>query len=89
MPYEIVFTADGSEAFNTLEHTEQRQVRKKLVQIAYCEYRNPRDWDYQEMDGCADGRFKVGSGLRVFADIDDRAGVIRIRSVGRRENLYT
>jgi len=89
MRYDIIYTADGSEALDTLEPTEQHQVQNKLDKIAYCEFRDPRDWDYRQMEGCADGRFSVGGGLRVFADIDDAAGVIRIHYVGRRENLYT
>jgi mRNA-degrading endonuclease RelE of RelBE toxin-antitoxin system len=89
MPYNIVFTTDGSDAFEALEHMEQRQVWKKLDQIAYSEFRDPREWDFCRMEGCADGRFSIGGGLRVFADIDDGASIIRIHHVGRRENLYT
>lgn len=87
MPYEIVYTQDGTDAFDDLEPIEQHQVQEKLAEIADCEFRDPRDWDFCRMEGCADGRFSIGR-LRVFADIDPRAGVIRIHHVGRRENLY-
>ena len=89
MTYDIVYTADGSETFNTLEPTEQTQLQNKLDQIAGNEYRDPRDWDFQQMEGRADGRLSIGRGLRVFVDIDDTSGVIRIHFIGRRENLYT
>lgn len=89
MPYDIVFMADGSEALDRLEPTEQLRVRKKLDRIADSEFREPWEWDFCQMDGCADGRFSIGDRLRVFADIDIGAGLIRIHHVGRRENLYT
>lgn len=88
MPYEIVFTADGSKALESLEHSERDRVRDKMNQIAFSEFRSPRDWDFSQMEGCAEGRFGIGDSLRVFADIDDANGVIRIHNVGRRENLY-
>lgn len=89
MPYEIVYTADGSEAFDQLEPTERQQVREKLDEIACSPFRDPWDWDFCRMEGCADGRFSIGKGIRVYADIDAGTGVIRIHHVGRRENLYT
>jgi len=89
MHYDITFTADGAEAFEGLEPTEQVQIRSKLNQIASCEFRSPQEWDFCRLEGRADGRFCIGKGLRVFADIDDANGVIRIRYAGRREDLYT
>lgn len=89
MNYEITFTADGRDAFDRLEPTERAQVRKKLDRIAYADFRDPWEWGFCRMKGCADGRLKISDGLRVFADIYENAGVIRIHHVGRRENLYT
>lgn len=88
MPYDIVFTAAGSEALDQLEPTEQHRVRQKLDQIANSEFREPWEWDFCQMEGCADGRFSIGDRLRAFVDIDIGAGLIRIHYVGRRENLY-
>lgn len=87
MSYEIVYTTDGNDEFDDLEPIEQHQVQEKLAEIADCGFRDPRDWDFCRMEGCADGRFSIGR-LRVFAHIDPRARVIRIYHVGRRENIY-
>lgn len=89
MAPEIVFTNRGQDALDVLEHTEQSRVRKKLERIADCEFRAPWEWDFCRMEGRADGRFWIGERLRVFADIDHERDVIRVRHVGRRENLYT
>lgn len=89
MAYELRFTDRGEEALDRLESEEQNRVEAKLARITTCPYRHPTDWDFERMDGCADGRFKLTDGLRAFADIDDQRGVIRIHRIGRRENLYT
>lgn len=89
MAHEIVFTSSGQDALAALEHTEQSRVRRKLDRIATCEIRAPWEWGFCRMEGRADGRFWIGDGLRVFADIDRDGDVIRVRHVGRRENLYT
>jgi mRNA-degrading endonuclease RelE of RelBE toxin-antitoxin system len=88
MSYDIDFTTEGSEALAALERIEQKQVRRKFHRIAHNEFRHPREWDYRQMEGYADGRFCLSDSLRAFADIDETAGVIRIHHVGRRENLY-
>jgi mRNA-degrading endonuclease RelE of RelBE toxin-antitoxin system len=89
MNYDLKFTDCGEQALNRLEGEEQERVRQKLRRIANCQYRHPTDWDFARMDGCAEGRFGITDGLRVFADIDEQRGIIRIHHIGRRENLYT
>lgn len=89
MNYDITFTDDGERALTRLEAEAQERVTQKLRQIATSEYRHPTDWDFKRMAGCAEGRFAVADGIRVFADIDESTKTIRIHTVGRRENLYT
>lgn len=87
--YEIAFTRSGRGALREFEQEERVQIRTKLAEIATCAFRQPREWDFQELPGRAEGRFRIGHDLRVFADIDEEAGVIRVHNVKRRENLYT
>jgi mRNA-degrading endonuclease RelE of RelBE toxin-antitoxin system len=89
MNYELTFTDAAEQALTLLEAGEQERVQQKLNRIANCQYRHPADWDFTQMDGCAEGRFGITDGLRVFADIDEQRGIIRIHHIGRRENLYT
>jgi mRNA-degrading endonuclease RelE of RelBE toxin-antitoxin system len=89
MTYRVSFTDEGETALRALESDERNRVTTKLGRIATCQYRHPSDWNFSRMDGCADGRFEIGDGLRVFADIDERRHLIRIHWIGRRENLYT
>jgi mRNA-degrading endonuclease RelE of RelBE toxin-antitoxin system len=89
MKYELRFTDDGQKALNSLEREEQQRIARKLNRIATCPYRDPTDWDFVRMGGRAEGRLCITDGIRVFADIDEECGVIRIHKVGRRENLYT
>jgi mRNA-degrading endonuclease RelE of RelBE toxin-antitoxin system len=89
MSYELNFTDRGEETLNRLNSEEKTQVKSKLTRIANCPYRHPTDWDFKQMEGCADGRLRITDGLRAFADIDDRHKIIWIRKIGRRENLYT
>lgn len=88
MPYEISFTNAGKDSLAALEQPDQERVRKKLQRIAHDQFRHPREWDYCQMEGCADGRFGIGSGLRAFVDIEEATSIIRVHYVGRRENLY-
>lgn len=88
MAYDIVFTQNGRSALRDLGQSEQRQVRTKLFEIASCEFRSPTEWDFCSMAGPAEGRFRIGDGLRVAADVDDRRELIRVHRVSRRENLY-
>lgn len=87
--YDVVFTDDGSSSLGALERTERRRVHEKLERIASNEFRVPRDWDYEQLGGCAEGRFRIGDGIRAFADIDDVDRVIQVHRVDRRENLYS
>jgi len=86
--YDVVYTVRGRNSLEELEQGEQGQVRTKLAEIAGSEFRDPWEWDFCRMPGRAEGRFAVGGGLRVYADIEEARSVIRIRFVGRRENLY-
>lgn len=88
MAYQLRFTNDGVETMKNLETDERHQVVKKFIEIINCSFRHPTDWDFVEMDGCAEGRFRVGDAIRAFADVDDHNEVIRIHKIGRRENLY-
>lgn len=88
MAYEITYTGSAEKAFNELEDDEQRHIQKKLNQIASSEFRHPAQWDFKRLDGKADGRFRIGNSIRVFADIDDTTNTIRIHHATRRENLY-
>jgi len=89
MAYDITFAGSAEKAFNELETDEQRYVQKKLNQIASSEFRHPAQWDFKHLDGKADGRFRIGDSLRVFADIDDNTNTIRVHQAARRENLYS
>jgi mRNA-degrading endonuclease RelE of RelBE toxin-antitoxin system len=89
MNYDLTFTDGGERALTRLESKEQERVEQKLNRIVTCQYRHPTDWHFERMAGCSDGRFCITDGLRVFADIDDQRGIIRIHYIGRRENLYT
>lgn len=86
--YEIDFTTEGAQTVDQLDCEERQWVRQRLQQIAAAEFRHPTEWDFRRMPGPADGRFRLGD-FRVFADVDERARVIIVRYVGRRENLYT
>ncbi|GAB7093443.1 hypothetical protein JCM30237_05950 [Halolamina litorea] len=88
MAYDITYTGSAEEAFEGLEKIEQSYIQKKLNQIATSEFRHPAQWDFKRLEGQAEGRFRIGNGLRVFADIDDTEKTIRIYRTDRRENLY-
>lgn len=88
MTYDIAFTHAGRSALDSLERAERTYIHRKLEEITNCEFRHPTEWDFERMAGCADGRFRIGNGLRVFADIDEETSRIRVRDVRRRENLY-
>jgi mRNA-degrading endonuclease RelE of RelBE toxin-antitoxin system len=89
MSYQLKFTNDGEETMSDLETEERQRVIQKFREIVSCPFRHPTDWDFVEMDGCAEGRFRVGDALRAFADVDDHNEIIRIHQIRRRENLYT
>ncbi|WP_143420577.1 type II toxin-antitoxin system RelE/ParE family toxin [Halorubrum sp. Ib24] len=89
MNYELIFTDQGEKAIDRLETENQERVKQKLNRIANSHYRHPADWDFEQMTGCCEGRFRITGNLRVFADIDEERGIIRIHHIGRRENLYT
>jgi len=88
MTFDISFTRSGKDSLANLEHTEQVRVRRKLEEIACSQFRHPRDWDFCQMEGFAEGRFGIGDGLRAFVDIDESSSEIRVHYVGQRENLY-
>jgi mRNA-degrading endonuclease RelE of RelBE toxin-antitoxin system len=88
MAYSLVFTRDARHALDILERTERSAVTRKLNEISACEFRHPSQWDFERLPGLADGRFRIGNSLRVFADIDETDGLIRVHDVRRRENLY-
>lgn len=88
MAYEIVFTGSVEEAFDGLETDERSYIQKKLDEIASSEFRHPSQWDFKSLKGRGEGRFRVGNGLRVGADIDDAEDTIRVHWADRRENLY-
>lgn len=89
MNYELTFTDRGEQALNQLEKKNQERIKQKLNRIATCHYRHPADWNFEQMPGRCEGRFSITGNLRVFADIDEKRGIIRIHYIGRRENLYT
>ncbi len=89
MAYEITFTDSVEKTFKRMRTDERCYIQKKLNEIASSELRHPTQWDFKRLDGKADGRFRIGNGLRVFADIDDAKDTIRIHQVARRENLYS
>lgn len=89
MKYELTFTDRGKKALTRLDTENQERVKRKLNRIATCHYRHPADWDFEQMPGYCEGRFCITGNLRVFADIDEKHGIIRIHHIGRRENLYT
>ena len=89
MNYELTFTDGGKRALSRLDPANKERVKQKLTRIATCHYRHPADWDFEQMSGCCEGRFRLTDEFRVFADIDEERGVIRIHHIGRRENLYT
>lgn len=88
MAYDITYTGSAEKAFKGLEADEQSYIQKKLNQIASSEFRHPAQWDFKRLEGQAEGRFRIGNGLRVFADIDDTENTIRVHRTDRRENLY-
>jgi len=88
MTYQLRFTGDGEEAMYELETNERQRVVQKFMEIINCPFRHPTDWDFVEMEGCAEGRFRIGDMLRVFADVDEHNEVIRVHKIGCRENLY-
>jgi len=83
-----VFTGSADEAFDGLESDERSYIQKKLDEIASSEFRHPSHWDFKLLDGQAEGRFRIGDSLRVFADINDAEDTIRVYRAARRENLY-
>jgi len=89
MSYQLRFTDDGERAMNNLDKDERQQVAQKFDQITSSPFRDPADWDFTRMEGCAEGRFRITNGLRAFADIDNQNEVIWIHQIRRRENLYT
>ena len=89
MNYKLTDTDTGERALARLETEEQERVKQKLNRVATCHYRHPADWDFEQMSGSCEGRFRIAGDLRVLADIDEERGVIRIHNIGRRENLYT
>ncbi|ELY58298.1 hypothetical protein C493_06974 [Natronolimnohabitans innermongolicus JCM 12255] len=88
MAYEIAFTGSIEEAFDGLEADERSYIQKKLDQIASSEFRHPSQWDFKPLKGRGEGRFRIGNGLRVGANIDDEENTIRVYWADRRENLY-
>lgn len=88
MTYTVEFTGRGRSTLEDLEPVDRERIRRKLAAIASDRHREPRDWDFAVMEGPIDGRFRVGAGLRVFADVDDGSRTIRVHRVRRRENLY-
>lgn len=89
MAYTLTFTRTGDSAMDALEPAEKRYVRRKLAEITTSEFRHPSEWEFEQVPGCADGRFRVGHSLRVFADIDDDISQVRVSDVRRRENCYS
>ncbi|GAB7121093.1 type II toxin-antitoxin system RelE family toxin [Natrinema sp. JCM 9743] len=88
MAYEIVFTGSAEEAFDGLESDERSYIQKKLDEIASSEFRHPPQWDFKPIGGRSDGWFRVGNGLRVFADINGTDNTICVHRAAQRENLY-
>ena len=88
MAYNITYTGSAEKAFKRLETDEQRYIKSKLNQIASSEFRHPAQWNFKRLEGQAEGRFRIGNSLRVFADIDDTENTIRVHRTDRRENLY-
>ncbi|MBB6645919.1 hypothetical protein H5V44_06390 [Halobellus sp. MBLA0160] len=85
-----MFTGSGEQALNRLETRDQERIKEKLTRIATCDYRHPTDWDFKPTSCHFEGEGRFGAGdLRVFVDIDEERGIIRIYNIGRRENLYT
>lgn len=87
--WEIEFTDQGRDSLDQLACTARNRVLEKLTTIACSEFRSPWEWDFQAMDGPADGRLAVGDGLRIVLDIDRKRRIIRVHGVRRRENLYS
>ena len=88
MAYDITYTGSAEKGLEELETDEQDYVQKKLNQIASSEFRHPAEWDFKRMEGQAEGRFRIGNGLRIFADINNGEKTIRVHRTARRENLY-
>jgi mRNA interferase RelE/StbE len=89
MAYDITYTGSAEQTFKRLETDEQSYIQQKLNQIASSEFRHPSQWDFKRLEGQAEGRFRIGNDLRVFADINDREKTIRVHGTERRENLYS
>lgn len=60
-----------------------------LDRITGCEFCDPGEWGHCRLEGHTDGRFWIGEGLRVFADIDVISTSFLSVMSGIRENLYT
>jgi mRNA-degrading endonuclease RelE of RelBE toxin-antitoxin system len=89
MTYEISYHGSRDDVFGGLEQGERQRVQQKLTDIATNEFRQPRQWDFAQLSTHrAEGRFRVGDGLRVFADVCEGQQRIAVYDVARRENLY-
>jgi hypothetical protein len=49
-------------------------VTRNLEESSTSAFRHPSEWDFERLPGLADGRFRIGNSLRVFADIDEMDG---------------
>lgn len=86
--YALGFTERGRESLNDLEPVEIEQATRKLERICSCEFRKPREWGFERMDGVSDGRLSLSDELRAFVDIDQSERTLLVYRVYRRENLY-
>jgi mRNA-degrading endonuclease RelE of RelBE toxin-antitoxin system len=87
MAYDICFQGGFETVFETLDNDATSELCQKLNRVASSEWRSPTDWNYSPWSGRFDGKYEWGS-YRVFADIDESAGVIVVYEARHRENLY-